>query len=577
MSVGGATMTTRTMYELEIRHDGLGTYRHIRGSDLDVVRQKASAQERRWQEAWERKQAMLRRQRLHDAAAREKAELRELAEQQSGEAQEELEGLRQTLAHTLQVQDAINWDELKDLRPYPEAPPQLPVIDPPRFEEIPREPQRTDAKYQPVLGFWARLLPGIRDARILAAHRLFEADYAAWRTTAAAIDERNQAIRQADEHRRRQLLEEHESRCRDYEEAKRRYLEAQAAKNEALDRDKARYMAREPGAIIDYCEMVLARSEYPDYFPRDADIEYLLETRTLIVDYALPAKEHLPTLREVRFIQGKGELREVHLSDRERDSLYDDLVYQITLRVLHELFEADVAQALDAVVFNGLVTGLDKATGRQATACILSVQAKKEEFLKVELSRVDPKACFRALKGVGSTKLHSMTPVAPILQISREDRRFVNAYAVADGLDDRTNLASMDWEDFEHLIRELFAKEFSAGGGEVKITQASRDGGVDAVAFDPDPIRGGKIVIQAKRYTNAVGVSAVRDLYGTVLNEGATKGILVTTSDYGPDAYEFVKGKPLTLLSGANLLHLLEKHGHKAKIDLKEAKRLARG
>ena len=104
---------------------------------------------------------------------------------------------------------------------------------------------------------------------------------------------------------------------------------------------------------------------------------------------------------------------------------------------------------------------------------------------------------------------------------------------------------------------------------------ASRDGGVDAVAFDPDPIRGGKIVIQAKRYTNVVGVSAVRDLYGTVMNEGATKGILVTTSNYGNDAYEFAKGKPLTLMNGANLLFLLEKHGHKAKIDLKEAKKLS--
>jgi len=43
----------------------------------------------------------------------------------------------------------------------------------------------------------------------------------------------------------------------------------------------------------------------------------------------------------------------------------------------------------------------------------------------------------------------------------------------------------MDWEDFENLIREIFQEEFSQGGGEVKITQASRDGGVDAVAFDP--------------------------------------------------------------------------------------------
>ena len=207
-------------------------------------------------------------------------------------------------------------------------------------------------------------------------------------------------------------------------------------------------------------------------------------------------------------------------------------------------------------------------------ACILSVQGSKDEFLAINLEKVDPKSCFKQLKGVGSSKLHGLSPVAPIIQIDREDTRFVSPYDVVDSVDVQTNLAAMDWLDFENLIRELFEKEFTSTGGEVKITQASRDGGVDAIAFDPDPIRGGKIVIQAKRYTNVVGVSAVRDLYGTVVNEGATKGILVTTADYGPDAYEFAKGKPLTLLNGSNLLHLLEKHGHKAKIDLKEAKKI---
>ena len=194
--------------------------------------------------------------------------------------------------------------------------------------------------------------------------------------------------------------------------------------------------------------------------------------------------------------------------------------------------------------------------------------------MSINLANIDPKLCFKSLKGVGSSKLHSLTPIAPILNISREDKRFISSYEVAKELDETCNLAAMDWEDSEHLIRELFEKEFSQSGGEVKVTRASRDHGVDAVAFDPDPIRGGKIVIQAKRYTNTVGVSAVRDLYGTVLNEGATKGILVTIADYSPDAYEFAKGKPLTLLNGSNLLHLLEKHGHKAKIDLKSAKQI---
>jgi len=87
-------------------------------------------------------------------------------------------------------------------------------------------------------------------------------------------------------------------------------------------------------------------------------------------------------------------------------------------------------------------------------------------------------------------------------------------------------------------------------------------------AYDPRPIFGGKVVIQAKRYRNTVDVSAVRDLFGTLQNEGASKGILVTTSGYGPTSYEFASGKPIELIDGANLLYLLAEHAQlKARID----------
>ena len=270
----------------------------------------------------------------------------------------------------------------------------------------------------------------------------------------------------------------------------------------------------------------------------------------------------------------KDVFEEGHLRPQEVQALYDALMYQICLRVISEIFEHDSAKAIAAVVFNGWVTFVDPATGKDSSACIMSVQASRDEFVNLNLDHVDPKSCFKALKGVGSSKLHGMSAVAPVMRVNREDARFIQAVNVADDVDQGTNLAAIGWEDFEFLIREIFEKEFSKNGGEVKVTRASRDGGVDAVAFDPDPIRGGKIVIQAKRYTNTVGVSAVRDLYGTVMNEGATKGILVTTASYGPDAYAFAKDKPLTLLDGGNLLYLLQEHGHKAYINLAEAKQM---
>ena len=124
------------------------------------------------------------------------------------------------------------------------------------------------------------------------------------------------------------------------------------------------------------------------------------------------------------------------------------------------------------------------------------------------------------------------------------------------------NLMELNPWEFEQLIANLFGKM----GLESKLTRSSRDGGVDCVAYDLRPVLGGKVVIQAKRYRHTVGVSAVRDLYGTMMNEGANKGILVTTSGYGPDAFEFAKAKPIELIEGGGLLYLLQGVGIEARI-----------
>src|SRR5229473_83290 len=144
------------------------------------------------------------------------------------------------------------------------------------------------------------------------------------------------------------------------------------------------------------------------------------------------------------------------------------------------------------------------------------------------------------------------------------DHRFIATTDVLSTLDTRPNLAELSPGEFEALITNLFSKM----GRETRLTQASRDGGVDCVAWDMRPVVVGKVIVQDKRYKNTVGVSAVRDLYGTVLNEGAAKGILVTTSGYGTASFQFASNKPLQLISGGELLYLLDQHtGVKARIE----------
>ena len=300
-------------------------------------------------------------------------------------------------------------------------------------------------------------------------------------------------------------------------------------------------------------------------------IDCLKENDMLIINYELPNLLDISDVKEYKYIASKKAITIKRHTESEIAKKYEDVLYSITLRSLYEVFTIDKTNEIKGITFNGFVTQVNPAIGVTERKCIISIQVDKDKFSRINLSCVEPKACFKALKGVSAAKLIDITPITPILTFNKKDRRFVEGKDIA--VNEGTNLAAMHWEDFEHLVRELFELEFARNGGEVRVTQASRDGGVDAIVFDPDPLRGGKIVIQAKRYTNTVGVSAVRDLYGTVINEGANTGILITTSDYGHDSYEFAKNKPLKLLNGGHLLALLHKNGRNAHINIEEAKK----
>ena len=544
------------MWEIEISHEGLNKYRHIRGSDRNVVIQKAAVQELKWKEEWGKKQANERIKREKYKAAKDKEMKLDEAASRTEAAGTYIASIQNTLKHTLSVNDAIDWEQLVN---HDKFSIREPVAPEPQI--IPTEPLPSDDKYAPQLGLFDKIFKKLKARREDEARALFQEDYDKWSATKMAVDTANH-----------DALQKHQTNHDRWLRSSSQFYEKQRKSNEAIKSKQQSYLHGDAEAIVDYCDMVLSNSEYPENFPQNWELEYQAETKLLVVDYSLPCLETINRLKSVKYVATRDEMVESYINDATLKALYDDLLYQIALRSIHELFEADVVNGIDSICFNGWVDSIDKATGNRVNACIMSVSVIKDEFLAINLELIDPKLCFKQLKGVGSSKLHGLSPVAPIMTINKEDRRFVSAYEVIDSVDEGDNLAAMDWQDFENLIREIFEKEFSSNGGEVKITQASRDGGVDAIAFDPDPIRGGKIVIQAKRYTNVVGVSAVRDLFGTTVNEGATKGILVTTANFGPDAYEFAKGKPLTLLNGSNLLHLLDKHGHPARIDLQEAK-----
>lgn len=537
------------MYSREIRHDGLNKFRVIRGKSLYEVDQKAEMQLRVWEDQWNR---VVKRHEESQLKSNKRATAQQLSDQLKKERQLAEEYLILTIKRNKTV------DLRRDLqrRTFDAEEPIAPEL-----ESIRQMPDPNAKVYQPIYNIIEQILPFLATNKKEEAKKRYDREHRIWMNEKEEIESSNEG-----------KWNEYQSNYLKWKNDKESFEKNEKERLEFLESVFDNYRTQKEGSIEGYFDYLLNRFTLLDYIPIQRNMKYLIDTKTLYIEQYLPSIEELPSTKEIKYVVEGDEFVEIPLSNKFLNEFYDRLIYSLILSYLHLIFSNDKRNKIDSIAFNGYVDTINKGTGNSETPCIASIFVSREEFESINLEFVNPKTCFKQLKGVGSSKLHTLTSVPPVIKMDWDDDRIIDGKETLSQMDDTTNLAAMDWQDFEHLIREVFEREFSKNGGEVKITQASRDGGVDAIAFDPDPLRGGKIVIQAKRYTNTVGVAAVRDLYGTVMNEGAIKGILVSTADYGPDAYNFAKDKPLTLLNGSNLLYLLENHGHKAVIDLKAAK-----
>lgn len=461
------------------------------------------------------------------------------AEQQTGDIAELVDALDMLLADSLPNDVAFAIETLKKQpAPVEFEPGKLATPIEPPARAMPRPPSLLQ-----------KLLPGTK-AKYAQAVSEAEATYdKALARAVRAERDRQAALADAE---------------RDHQDRVRAEAERVATENAEVDTFEERYQAGHPEAVTTYCSMVLAASRYPDGFPQQRKVAYVPESKQLVIEMDLPTYDIVPELTEYRYVKAKDEIASKARPITQRKTLYASVVAQVTLRTVHEMFQADRAGHIESIVFNGHVDTIDPRTGQPTHPCLITLRTTRDLLDSLDLARVEPGACLQGLNASVSRNPSELAPVRPVLEFNMVDPRFVEETDVLSSIDQRPNLMDLTSSEFEALITNLFEKM----GLETRMTQPSRDGGVDCVAYDPQPVLGGKVVIQAKRYKNTVGVSAVRDLFGTMQNEGANKGILVTTSGYGKASFEFAQNKPLELLSGSNLLYLLEQHaGVSAKIE----------
>jgi len=102
-------------YSLELWHDGLKKHRLIRGREDAVVLRKAEIQIAEWEEKWVLAVAREKGRLDKESQKREQESNKNIASSRTEEALGEINRLGNILKQTLEVDDAINWDNLKDM------------------------------------------------------------------------------------------------------------------------------------------------------------------------------------------------------------------------------------------------------------------------------------------------------------------------------------------------------------------------------------------------------------------------------------------------------------------------------
>ncbi|MDL2301012.1 restriction endonuclease [Lachnospiraceae bacterium OttesenSCG-928-D06] len=93
--------------------------------------------------------------------------------------------------------------------------------------------------------------------------------------------------------------------------------------------------------------------------------------------------------------------------------------------------------------------------------------------------------------------------------------------------------------EFEIFVSEFLDKQ----GYEVKLTKQTRDGGKDLIVVQKSLLGEFSIYVECKKYDSQrpINVGLIRELYGTVMADAVTAGLLITTSYFTKDAKDYTE------------------------------------
>ena len=244
-------------------------------------------------------------------------------------------------------------------------------------------------------------------------------------------------------------------------------------------------------------------------------------------------------------------MKVITMSEKERNSIYNQVVFSIVLNSIHNVFNQDIHNNIDIVVFNGYIKDIDLSTGQDINPYIISVMVDKNIFNNIDMSRIDKLKCLKETMQ-GRVDINSNLCFKEITPIAKCD--YLNKSTI---INESINLLEVN----PFILEELVATLFRNMGYRVIETKKTNDGGIDCELYNDDPIMGGKVIGQVKRYKNNIDIPKLREFESVLRNSDAMKGIFISTSNFSAQCEQFASDNNISLINGNLLVEYFNKYG----------------
>lgn len=163
-------------------------------------------------------------------------------------------------------------------------------------------------------------------------------------------------------------------------------------------------------AIQEYVGIVLSNSAYPESFPVTHSHQFDLSSRELTLQMSVPEPSTVPSVKDYKYSKAKDEITATALPVKVQKDRYAGAVWQVAVRTLHEVFEADRAGKIHSIALTVGVDRVAPATGLPETIPLVIVAADRGTFSAFDLANVVPEATLSHLGAAMSKSPFDCTP-----------------------------------------------------------------------------------------------------------------------------------------------------------------------